>query len=171
MDFGFCFAGGGLLGRVAGGIGLAGDELDGAPRLLDLLARRGADAVDLERERLGEGAVAEHLDALPGAVDEAGLAQHLLVDHAADGEFLERLEIDRRIADLERGVIEAALGQAADEGHLAAFEAEPDAAAGAGLLAFVALAAGLAVAGAFAAAEALDAMARTGTGLEGVESK
>ena len=80
-------------------------------------------------------------------------------------ERLELAEVDRRVGDLELRVVETALGQTADEGHLAAFETEADAAAGAGLLALVALAAGLAVAGAFAAAEALDAMARAGTGL------
>ena len=93
-----------------------------------------------------------------------GGAEGFLVDHAGDIELLEFAEVDRGVDDAELLVVEAALGQAADEGHLSAFEAEADAAAGAGLLALVALAAGLAVAGAFAATEALDAMSGAGTG-------
>ena len=61
-------------------------------------------------------------------------------------------------------VVEALLGKTAVKGHLAAFEAGTDGAAGAGLLALVAAGAGLAVAGAFAAAEPLLAMAGAGDG-------
>ena len=67
------------------------------------------------------------------------------------------------LADVEDGdlvaevvVVEATLRKTAVKRHLAAFETDTGAAAGAGLLALVAFAGGLAVAGAFAAAEALD---------------
>ncbi len=71
---------------------------------------------------------------------------------------------------LELRVVETALGQATDEGHLAALKAETDAAAGAGFLALVALAAGLAVAAALAATETLGPVLGAGTGFESVKS-
>ena len=84
--------------------------------------------------------------------------------------LLEIVEVDDAVDGLERGVVEAALRHAAVQGHLTAFESETDASAGAGLLTLVALAGGLAVAAAFAAAETLDAVLGTGTGFEIVQS-
>ena len=55
-------------------------------------------------------------------------------------------------------VVESTLRQTPDQRHLAAFESEAETAARARLLPFVALAARLAVAGTFAAAQSLDAM-------------
>ena len=60
-------------------------------------------------------------------------------------------EIDD-LQGLCKDVVEAALGDAAGQRHLAAFKTNTDLAAGAGLLALVAAAAGLAVAGAGAPA-------------------
>src|SRR5207248_332901 len=71
-------------------------------------------------------------------------------------------QIHDRVILVEGGVVETALGQTPDQRHLAAFESEPNAAAGPGLLAFVPLAAGLAVARAFAAAEPFHAVLRAG---------
>src|SRR4051794_19539816 len=62
---------------------------------------------------------------------------------------------------MERGVVESALRQTPDQRHLTAFKPEPDAAARTRLLALVAFAAGLAVAGALAATEAFHAVLRT----------
>ena len=61
---------------------------------------------------------------------------------------------------LKAALLKPRFRQTADEWHLAALETEADGTAGAGLLAFVSLAGGLALAGAFALAEALDAMLR-----------
>jgi hypothetical protein len=61
-------------------------------------------------------------------------------------------------------VVESALGQAAVKRHLAALETDACAAAGTRFLALVAFASGLAVAGAFAAAEALDPALGSGVG-------
>jgi hypothetical protein len=56
------------------------------------------------------------------------------------------------------GIIESALGNAADLGHLAAFETDADGTARAGGLAFAAAAAGLAMAAGFALAQTFAAM-------------
>ena len=79
--------------------------------------------------------------------------QHFLVDHGAGLELVQVVEIDDRVMLLEGRVVEAALGQTPNQRHLAAFESESNAAAGARLLALVALAARLAVTGAFAACQ------------------
>jgi hypothetical protein len=63
-------------------------------------------------------------------------------------------------------VVESALGDAADEGHLTPFETDANGTAGAGSLALAAASAGLAVAGSFALAKAFAAMFGTGTGFE-----
>ena len=86
------------------------------------------------------------------------LAERLLVDHGAGFEAaVEIADVDGADDIAEVEVVEAALGKTAVKGHLAAFETDAGAAAGAGFLALVAFAGGLAVAGAFAAAETLDA--------------
>ena len=61
------------------------------------------------------------------------------------------------------GVVEAALGYAPDQRHLAAFKADADRTAGAGRLALAAAAAGLAVAAGFALAQPLAAVLGAGT--------
>ena len=122
-----------------------------------------------DRQLLLQLAAAENLDRVVRAADHAGCEQGLLVHGGAVVEGIERVEIHDRKARLELRVVEAALGHAADERHLAAFEAEADAAAGTGLLAFVAFARGLAVAAAFAAAEALHPVLGAGPGFEGVQ--
>src|SRR3954447_19192466 len=63
---------------------------------------------------------------------------------------------------MERGVVESALRQTPDQRHLTAFKPEPDAAARTRLLALMAFAARLAVAGALAATEAFHAVLRAG---------
>ena len=65
---------------------------------------------------------------------------------------------------LGKDVVEAALGDTPGEGHLAAFEADADAAAAPGLLALVAAAGGLAVAGAVTPALTLGNLGAAGGG-------
>ena len=65
--------------------------------------------------------------------------------------------------------IEASLGNTAGEGHLAAFEADANAAAGAGLLTLVTATCGLAVAGCMAAALALGNMSGAHCGRKFIE--
>ena len=126
--------------------------------------------MDFERKLLGDFSATENLHAVPIAVDQAAFTQGLLINDAGDGKFFQVPKIDRRVGDLEGGVVETALGDASNERHLTTLETETDAAAGAGFLALVAFAAGFAVAGAFAAAEPLNAMTRAWTGLGIVKS-
>ena len=154
-----------FFGAVTRRVSFQRDDFDGATGFFDFFASGGADGVDLEGELFGDLAGAEDLDAIPCTVDEADLAQDRFIDDIGNGEFFEIDEVDRSVGNLEGGVVKAALGNAADEGHLTALEAKANAAAGAGFLTFVALAAGFAMAGALTATETFDAMAGAGTGL------
>src|SRR5690606_3377376 len=124
----------------------------------------------LDGELAGQFAAAENLDGVATAIDEALLAQRLLIDGGAVIEGVEVADVDDFIDVAEHGVAEALLGKSAMQRHLAAFKAGADALAGAGLLALVALAGSLAVTGAFAAADALAALLRTRAGLNVVKS-
>src|SRR5690606_20212291 len=114
---------------------------------------------DIEGKLGLEFADRQHAHAVLGAAQHAGLDQRLGV-HRLLG--LELLGIDRRLDAAERhgrealgeDVVEAARGQAAVERHLATLEAV-DRHAGAGFLALDAAAAGLALARADAATDAL----------------
>jgi hypothetical protein len=64
------------------------------------------------------------------------------------------------------GIVKPALGYAPDQGHLPAFETDPDGAARPGRLALAAAAAGLAVAAGFALAQSLATVPGAGTRFE-----
>jgi hypothetical protein len=64
------------------------------------------------------------------------------------------------------GVIEPALGDAADQGHLAAFEPDTDRATGASSLAFATATAGFAMSGGFALTETFAAVFGAGPGFK-----
>src|SRR5882762_5941797 len=110
-------------------------------------------------------AAAKNLQPYYLAANVLRFAQHLLVNDRAGFEFVEIVKIDDRVLPFKRGVVKPALRQPADQRHLTAFEPEPNTAAGARFLTFVAFAARLAVAGTFADAEAFHAMPRARTGL------
>ena len=118
-----------------------------------------------DREFPGEFAVAENFDTVAWTVGEAGVAQKLFIHASSFDEAIECFEVDGEIASGVAGVVEAALGNAADERHLTAFKADADGAAGAGGLAFATTSAGLAVAAGFALAEAFAAVLGAGTRL------
>jgi len=110
-------------------------------------------------EGLGDFATSKDLDTVELAADEFFSAEEAFVDGCASFEALfEGVEIDDTVDRLELGVVKAALGQAAEEGHLAAFEAGAQRAARAGFLTLVAFAGGFSVAGAFAYTEAFAAV-------------
>ena len=81
-----------------------------------------------------------------------------------EGEVQDLLNAQELVVHLEVDVVEAALRKTTVEGHLAAFETDAGAAAGAGLLALVALAGRFAFAGTLADTEAFAAVLRTGIG-------
>ena len=83
-----------------------------------------------------------------------GIEQSLRVDDSAVFKLLQSGDV-HALERFGKDVVEAALRDAAGQRHLAAFEADADAAAAAGLLALMTAACGLAVAGRVAAALAL----------------
>ena len=137
---------------------LAGEELHGAACAFDRGDRRLRRRRDLEGELGLQFALAENLDAVARLRDDARRKQRverhrrLGVELAGVDRLLNAAEIDLIVVDRER-IVEAALGQAAMQRHLAALEAL-DRDAGARLLTLDAAAAGLALAGADAAADA-----------------
>ena len=128
-------------------------------RFLDFFLGGGCISSDLDIDRLGQLAVAQHLDAVQRLGDDAGLQQGLGINGRTGLELLEVRHLDGNILGCEN-VVETALRQTALQGHLAAFEAGLlDAAAG--LLALMAEASGLAVAGTSTAALAGHGLAGT----------
>src|SRR5882672_2051287 len=142
------------------------ENFHGAASLLDRGDRGLRRAVDLDAHLRLDLAAAEQPHAVPGAAHHARLHQRLGVNHAAG---IEQLGVDRLLNPVEidldeiepDDVVEAALGQAAMQRHLAALEAL-DAHAGARGLALAATAGGLALAGADATADAHALLARAG---------
>src|SRR5579883_2451620 len=142
------------------------EQLDRAAGLLDRGNGRLRGAVHLDIDLRLDLAAAEQPDATQSAPEHAGLHQRLGVDHRARIELLgvdrllQPIEIDLGIFDPEH-VVEAALGQAAMQGHLAAFKTL-DAHARTRGLALAAAARGLALAGTDATADAHALLARAG---------
>lgn len=142
-----------FIGCSAKGLGNA------AAGLLDLRLGGGR-AGDLHGELLRELAVAEDLDLRLLVVREARLRERLDRDLGAGFELLlEVRNIDGESLSIERGIVETALGQAANQRHLTTFEQQLMLMAFTGLLALLALARRLAHARAAAATDALPALA------------
>ena len=98
--------------------------------------------------------------------DQSGLQQRGFIHRRAVREVIQIAEVHHCVLRPEYGIVEPALRNAPNERHLAALEAETNAAAAAGLLSFVTLAAGLPVATALATAQPLHAAAGSGTRFE-----
>jgi hypothetical protein len=122
-----------------------------------------AEGVGADGELFRKLAVAEDFNAIGAAIGQAGGTDSGLIDACAVIEAIEGFEIDGQEAGGMAGVIEAALGDASDEGHLATFKADADRATGAGSLALATAAAGFAVAAGFTLAEAFAAVLGAGT--------
>ncbi len=99
----------------------------------------------------------------PRPLARPALAQCRLVHPRAVVERVQRFEIHRHVAGGVAGVVETALGNAPDQRHLAAFEADADGTAGTGGLALAAATAGLAVTAGFALAQPFAAVLGAGT--------
>ena len=121
---------------------------------LDSLLGRSGESRSLNRDLLGDLAVAKNLEAI------LALGQDALGQQSVGGDGLTVLKCVQgvQVDDLHgscENVVEAALGQTTGQRHLAALKADTDFTAGTGLLALVAAAAGLAVAAAGATALAI----------------
>src|SRR5207247_5026674 len=123
---------------------------------LDLRLAGLAHGVDPHGRRVPDLDAAEHLDEPALAVlDQPRLHEALGVDHGVGGERAQRLQIHDRVVLAAAVRQEAALGQPPVQRHLPALEAAVLAAAGARVVALVALGRGLAVTRPRAAADTL----------------
>jgi hypothetical protein len=94
----------------------------------------------------------EDLDAFPSAIRQPRALQGRFVHMRAILEAVECFQIHRQVLRSMARVVEAALGNTPDQGHLAAFEANANRTARPGGLALAAAPAGFAVATGFALA-------------------
>ena len=106
-----------------------------------------------DRELAGQIAIAEDLDPVAATIGQTRSTQRGFIDARAIIKAIQRLEVHRQITRAVTCIVESALGDAANERHLTAFEADADRAARAGGLAFAAASAGFAVATGFALAQ------------------
>src|SRR5207249_972876 len=119
-----------------------------------LFRRLPAELVRADRQLLGDLAAAEHLDRFVRALHEPVFPQQLRRDHGASVEpRLDRVEVHDLVLDPER-IVEAALGHAPVQRHLAALEPTLVMKARSRLRALVPAPGRLAVARALAAADA-----------------
>ena len=134
-------------------------DLDGATGFFDLLTGGSAGIADHEGQRLFDFAIAEHLDLVATTVEKADLAEGCFVDDCAGFKVkVEVTNIDDAHFVAEVVVVESTLRKTTVKGHLATFETNAGAGSGTGLLTLVAFTGGFAATGAFAGAEALDAV-------------
>ena len=121
-------------------------------------------------ERAGDFTVAEDFEEFLVVTHKAGVGQHRDVDFGDLGiEPGEIADVDDDRFHAESRLVKTAVREFTVKGHLAAFEAGTDAAAGTGRLALAAATGGLTVAAAFAATDALLAVNSTDNVLEFVE--
>src|ERR1051326_1932520 len=111
----------------------------------------------------GQFAIPEDFHAAGRTIREAGFADSGFIHAGTIFQLVEVFKIDRDITCRVTRIIESALWNTADEGHLPAFEADSDRTARARGLPFATATAGLAVAAGFALTEPFAAMLRAGT--------
>jgi hypothetical protein len=126
----------------------------------------GAKSMGANRQFLGQVPVSEDFDAIGWPIGQAGFTQGFDVDARSLVELIEGFQIDRDIAGGVAGIVKAAFGDAADQGHLAAFEADADRASRAGGLAFAAAPAGLAMSAGLTLAKPFAPVLGAGPGFE-----
>jgi hypothetical protein len=119
-----------------------------------------------DRQLALEFALTENFHTVSASLSDATRAECLFIDAGSLFELVEVIEVDREEPGAETGVIEPALGHAANQGHLSAFETGPDGTTGAGGLALATASAGLAVATGLALAEAFAAVFGAGPWFE-----
>src|SRR5882757_9269706 len=142
------------------------DDFAGAAFGFDFGPGRGAEGVGADREFAREVAIPENLDSRHRTIGQTRAAQGRFVHSSAIVEAVQGFEINGHVKGGVPGIVEPALGNTADERHLAAFEADADRTTGAGSLALATASAGLAVAARFTLAEAFTAVLGTGAGFQ-----
>lgn len=145
-------------------------ELEGATSLLNLLFCGSTCLIDNDSEGLGNLALSEDLDLVALTLDQLDLTKSLLIHFGISFEILFQLgnvNDGDGVAELKVG--ESTLGEATGKRHLTTFKAGTDAAAGAGLLTFVASTGGLTKTGALSTTKTLFAVLGSWIGLEIME--
>ena len=117
-------------------------------------------------EFFGQVAVPEDFDSGTRSIGQPRFLQSRKIYFRVVRKLVERLDVHGDVDRGVAGVVKTALGNAADEGHLAAFKADPNRTAGTGGLALAAASAGFSVAAGFALTQPLAAVLGTRTGLE-----
>jgi hypothetical protein len=129
------------------------------------------DQWDHHGQLFGDDATSEQLYGIEFAAEQPSGAQGGFVDFSPGFEVtLEVIKIDRPDGVTESGLVEAALGQAAEKWHLTALEGRSNAATGASFLAFVALAGSFTVPGTFSTTDTLAAFFGSRAGFQIVQS-
>src|SRR6266513_723673 len=92
---------------------------------------------------------------------EFGFAQEFFVHGSSSLKRIEIIKVDNRISLMKGGIVKPSLWQSSNQGHLPPLEPESNASARSRFLAFMPFAAGLAMTGAFTAAQAFHTMSRS----------
>ena len=111
----------------------------------------------------GEFPVTENFDPGSLAVSETRFSQDIRIHPRPFIELVQRLQVNWKVPSGVAGIVKTALGNAADQRHLASFEADSNGTSRAGRLAFAATPAGFAVAAGLALTQALAPMLGAGT--------
>jgi len=131
---------------------------------------RRAERMGDDRELFGQLAVAENLDAVAVAINQANGTQGRFVHTSAVVKHVQFRNINRQADRGELGVIETAFRDAANERHLTAFEADADGTARSRGLALATATGGFAATAGFALTEPFGAVLGTGTRFEIVQT-
>jgi hypothetical protein len=151
------------LGLGSSGFGDA-DNFAGAAFGFDFGAGGSAEGMSTDGEFPSEFTATQNLDSRTAAISQASGTERGGIHARAVIELIERIEIDRQIANRMASIVKAAFGNAADQGHLTTFEADADGTTGTSSLAFATASAGFAVAAGFTLAKPLATVLGAGTG-------
>src|SRR5580658_2544286 len=102
------------------------DQLTSAPALFNLGPGRCAESMRSDGQFACQFTIAKNFDQLFPAFGQAQAAQSRLVNRGAFVEIVQRFQIDRYVTHRKALVVKAALGNAADQRHLAAFKTDAD---------------------------------------------
>src|SRR4051812_37868358 len=109
------------------------DDLARPAFAFDFRFGRSAESMGCDAELLTQLAVTQDFYTVI-TVSKPCLAQHLRIDTGAVIEAVQRFEVHRNVTRRVAGIVKAALGDASDERHLSALEADANGTAGAGCL-------------------------------------
>ena len=105
---------------------------------LDLASRSSAEGMGVNHEPMAQVTLGENLDPLKPPTGQTAFTQRLFIHNAARGKLRQTANVDGEIFDPVPGVVEPALRNAPDQGHLATLESHTQSTAGAGRLALTA---------------------------------